>query len=68
MSRVPFERVPLDEWDRLVVVNLRGIFLCCRAVVPYMKQQRRGKIVNISSVPFSTGRHCSPTMLPPRPG
>jgi 3-oxoacyl-[acyl-carrier protein] reductase len=49
MSRVPFEQIPLDEWDRLMVVNLRGIFLCCRVVVLYMKQQRRGKIVNISS-------------------
>lgn len=49
MSRVPFEQIPVDEWDRLMAVNLRGVFLCCRAVVPYMKQQRRGKIVNISS-------------------
>lgn len=49
MSRVPFEKIPVDEWDRLMAVNLRGIFLCCRAVVPAMKQQRYGKIVNISS-------------------
>jgi 3-oxoacyl-[acyl-carrier protein] reductase len=49
MSRVPFEQIPVEEWDRLMAVNLRGIFLCCRAVVPYMKQQRRGKIINISS-------------------
>jgi NAD(P)-dependent dehydrogenase (short-subunit alcohol dehydrogenase family) len=49
MSRVPFEQIPLEEWDRLMAVNLRGIFLCCRAVVPVMKRQRYGKIVNISS-------------------
>ena len=49
MSRVPFEKIPVDEWDRLMAVNLRGIFLCCRAVVPAMKAQRYGKIVNISS-------------------
>jgi 3-oxoacyl-[acyl-carrier protein] reductase len=49
MSRVPFEQISVEEWDRLMAVNLRGIFLCCRAVVPSMKQQRRGKIVNISS-------------------
>jgi 3-oxoacyl-[acyl-carrier protein] reductase len=49
MSRVPFEQIPLEEWDRLMAVNLRSLFLCCRAVVPYMKQQHRGKIVNISS-------------------
>ena len=49
MSRVPFERIPVDEWDRLMAVNLRGVFLCCRAVVPAMKAQRYGKIVNVSS-------------------
>jgi 3-oxoacyl-[acyl-carrier protein] reductase len=49
MSRVPFERIPVDEWDRLMAVNLRGVFLGCRAVVPAMKAQRYGKIVNISS-------------------
>lgn len=49
MSRVPFEQIPIEEWDHLMAVNLRGIFLCCRAVVPHMKQQRGGKIVNISS-------------------
>ena len=49
MSRVPFEEIPVDEWDRLMAVNLRGLFLCCRAVVPHMKQQGSGKIVNISS-------------------
>jgi 3-oxoacyl-[acyl-carrier protein] reductase len=43
------KQIPVEEWDRLMAVNLRGIFLCCRAVVPYMKQQQRGKIINISS-------------------
>jgi 3-oxoacyl-[acyl-carrier protein] reductase len=49
MSRVPFEQIPVEEWDRLMAVNLRGIFLSCRAVVPAMKRQRQGKIINISS-------------------
>jgi 3-oxoacyl-[acyl-carrier protein] reductase len=49
MSRVPFEQIPVDEWDRLMAVNLRGVFLCCRAVAPFMKRQRQGKIVNVSS-------------------
>jgi len=48
MSRVPFEKIPVEEWDRLMAVNLRGIFLCCRAVVPAMKRQQSGKIVNIT--------------------
>jgi 3-oxoacyl-[acyl-carrier protein] reductase len=49
MSRVPFDQIPIAEWDRLMAVNLRGVFLCCRAVAPAMKQQQWGKIVNISS-------------------
>lgn len=49
MARVAFEQIPLEEWDRMMSVNLRGTFLCCRAVVPFMKLQQSGKIVNISS-------------------
>ena len=41
--------IPVDEWDRVMAVNLRGLFLCCRAVVPAMREKGRGKIVNISS-------------------
>jgi 3-oxoacyl-[acyl-carrier protein] reductase len=41
--------IPLEEWDRVMAVNLRGMFLCCRAVYPAMKRQGRGKIVNIAS-------------------
>jgi NAD(P)-dependent dehydrogenase (short-subunit alcohol dehydrogenase family) len=37
-------------WDRIVDTNLKGAFLCCRAVVPAMKAQRYGRIVNLSSV------------------
>ena len=55
VSRLPFEEISVEEWDRVIAVNLRGIFLCCRAVVPYMKQQRAGKIVNISSTTALTG-------------
>jgi 3-oxoacyl-[acyl-carrier protein] reductase len=45
----PFTEIPLDEWDRCMAVNVKGVFLCCRAVYPQMKKQSRGKIVNISS-------------------
>ena len=38
-----------EEWDRLLAVNLKGVFLCCKAVVPYMKEKGYGKIINISS-------------------
>ena len=45
----PFSEIPLDEWDRCMAVNVKGVFLCCRAVYPQMKKQGRGKIINISS-------------------
>jgi len=41
--------IPLEEWDRVMTVNLRGMFLCCRAVFPIMRDKGRGKIVNIAS-------------------
>ncbi len=49
MSRAPFDEIDPAEWDRMMSVNLRGTWFACRAVVPHMKQQRYGKIVNISS-------------------
>jgi NAD(P)-dependent dehydrogenase (short-subunit alcohol dehydrogenase family) len=39
-----------ELWDRIVDTNLKGAFLCCRAVVPGMKARRYGRIVNLSSV------------------
>ena len=49
LARRSWLEIPVEEWDRVMAVNLRGIFLCCRAVFPAMKEQGRGKIVNISS-------------------
>src|SRR5258705_4341274 len=49
MSRAPFDQIDPEEWDRMMTVNLRGTWFACRAVVPQMRQQRYGKIVNISS-------------------
>jgi 3-oxoacyl-[acyl-carrier protein] reductase len=49
LPRRSWLEIPVDEWDRVMAVNLRGMFLSCRAVFPAMKTQRRGKIVNISS-------------------
>ena len=45
----PIEELPSAEWDRVMAVNLRGPFNTSKAVLPQMKKQRRGKIVNISS-------------------
>lgn len=59
ISRVPFEEVPLDEWDVVMKVNVKGVFLACRALVPLMRRGRYGRIVNIASGTFwhpGTGR------------
>ena len=39
-----------EEWDRVLGVDLKSAFLCCKAVVPCMKEKRYGKIINISSM------------------
>lgn len=49
------EELPLDEWDKVMEVNLKGVFLCCRAVIPVMKRQKSGKIINIASGTFFHG-------------
>ncbi len=55
LERRDWNLIPGEEWDRVMEVNLRGIFLCCRAVHPQMKEQGGGKIVNISSGRFWNG-------------
>jgi 3-oxoacyl-[acyl-carrier protein] reductase len=55
MQRAPFWEIDPGEWDRLMAVNLKGTYLCCRAVFPYMKAQGGGKIINISSPVAFTG-------------
>src|SRR5439155_26462438 len=49
LPRRSWLEIPVDEWDRVMAVNLRGMFMSCRAVFPAMKAQGRGQIVNISS-------------------
>lgn len=44
-----FMDIPVEEWDRCFAINVRGLWQCCKAVVPQMKAQGGGKIVNISS-------------------
>ncbi|HYA55266.1 MAG TPA: 3-oxoacyl-ACP reductase FabG [Nitrososphaerales archaeon] len=46
----PFEEMPLERWDRVIKVNLTGTFLMCQSVVPIMRRQKWGRIVNIASV------------------
>ncbi len=49
IQRHPFYEISADEWDRVSAVNIKGPFLCAKAVFAQMKEQKRGKIINISS-------------------
>lgn len=49
MNRGRIETIASEEWDRLMAVNLKGLFFCCRAVLPAMRKQKAGRIINIAS-------------------
>jgi 3-oxoacyl-[acyl-carrier protein] reductase len=49
MNRGRIETIDPEEWDRLMAVNLKGLFFCCRAVLPIMRAQKAGKIIAIAS-------------------
>jgi NAD(P)-dependent dehydrogenase (short-subunit alcohol dehydrogenase family) len=56
LKRTKIIDIPEDEWDLVIDVNLKSVFLCSRAVLPIMIKQKKGKIINMSS---SAGRSVS---------
>jgi NAD(P)-dependent dehydrogenase (short-subunit alcohol dehydrogenase family) len=56
----PVEALTVDEWERVLSVNVRGVWNCVRAVVPAMKREGSGKIVNVASGTVLSG---TPYML-----
>ena len=52
----PLEDLEEDEWDRVLAVNLKGVYLCARAVLPAMMEQRYGRIVSVASIAGRYGR------------
>jgi 3-oxoacyl-[acyl-carrier protein] reductase len=55
IRRGTIETVTEEDWDQVMRVNLKGTFNCCKAVVDIMKRQKRGKIINVSSVAGKMG-------------
>ncbi len=51
----PVEKISPEEWNRVISVNLSGVFFCCQTVMPIMKQQGRGKILNLASIAGKAG-------------
>lgn len=50
MPQSPLERLKIDEWNRMIDVNIKGVLYGIAAALPYMKQQKSGHIINVSSV------------------
>jgi 2-dehydro-3-deoxy-L-rhamnonate dehydrogenase (NAD+) len=57
----PIQAQTEEEWSRVIGVDLTGVFLCCRAVVPSMVKNHYGRIINVSSI---AGKEGSPDMVP----
>ncbi|MFJ6207019.1 SDR family NAD(P)-dependent oxidoreductase [Lysinibacillus sp. NPDC092081] len=57
-AATPIEQVTMDEWNRLMDVNVKSLFITTKAVVPYMKERQKGSIVTIASI----------SAVRPRPG
>ena len=58
--------MPIEDWDEIIGINLRGVFLCMRAILPIMVKQKRGSIINISSV--AAYGNIEPESIPPAYG
>ncbi|MGD0231394.1 MAG: 3-oxoacyl-ACP reductase family protein [Syntrophorhabdales bacterium] len=55
VERRPFTKIPIEEWDLMMAINIKGPWLCAQAVYPYMKAQGKGRIINLTSEVFFTG-------------
>jgi 3-oxoacyl-[acyl-carrier protein] reductase len=55
----PVAEYPVDEWRRILSIDLDGVFYCCQAVLPHMLQRGSGRIVNIASI---SGKEGNPNM------
>ena len=51
----PFNEISEEDWDRVMAVNVKGIWQCAKAVFPFMKAKGKGKIINMSSDTFNLG-------------
>ena len=51
----PLDEYPVEEWRRVIEIDLMGVYYCCRAVVPRMRRRNSGRIVNIASIAGKEG-------------
>ncbi|MCL4517619.1 MAG: SDR family oxidoreductase [Thaumarchaeota archaeon] len=55
LRKQPFDEISSQEWDNVLSVNVKGVWICSKAVVPQFKKQGKGKIINVTSSSFFTG-------------
>ena len=60
VSLGPAETLAEEEWDRVMAINLKGAFLSCQAVIPHMRRQRYGRIINMGSLLAKNGGNPRP--------
>ena len=68
VGQKPFDQWTPDEWDDMLRVNLRGQWFCARAVFPYMRERRYGKIINVGSASLMEGTTGFPHYLASKGG
>jgi len=66
--RAPAEEYPVEEWDRVMDVNLKAVFLLCRLVGRHMKAQGGGRIINVSSLAAEIGLSLIPPYVASKSG
>jgi 3-oxoacyl-[acyl-carrier protein] reductase len=54
-ATVPVHEFPIESWQRVIDINLNGVFYCCRSVVPMMLENGYGRIINVASVAGKEG-------------
>ena len=52
---MPSWEYPIEDWQQVINVDLNGVYYCCRAVVPMMREQKYGRIVNVASIAGKEG-------------
>jgi 3-oxoacyl-[acyl-carrier protein] reductase len=58
---VPIAEVTDEDWEQMMAVDLKSVYLCCQAALPHMLERRRGAIVNVASI---AGKEGNPNMVP----
>lgn len=54
-NSIPVSEYPIEEWQKVIAIDLNGVFYCCKAVIPHMRKLGKGRIVNVASIAGKEG-------------